>query len=192
MEEKYRIDPLLLCLITLTKLDKRPASAEALIEGLPFDPKDDRKRLFSLKSSNANFSRAAGRAGFKSTLQKRPLNAIPSLVLPAILILRDDNACVLTEIDQENAKAVVIIPSVDESPMEIDLEELEKEYLGYVFFLKRQYEGVLQANILNETEIKAGKNWFFSTLFRFKDIYFKVIIASLFINIFVIDILLII
>ncbi len=186
MEDKYRIDPLLLCLITLTKIDKRPASAEALIEGLPFDPKDDRKRLFSLKSSNANFSRAAGRAGFKSTLQKRPLKAIPSLVLPSILILRDDNACVLTEIDKENGKAIIIIPSIDESPMEISIKKLEEEYLGFVFFLKRQYEVLPQTNLLNEAEIKAKKNWFFSTLFRFKHIYFRVIIASLFINLFVI------
>ena len=63
VDDRLRSDPLLLCLVTLTKLDKNPASAEALVEGLPFDPADDKKRLFSLKNAKSNFSRAAGRAG---------------------------------------------------------------------------------------------------------------------------------
>lgn len=186
MDDKLRTDPLLLCLVTLTKIDKRPTSAEALIEGLPFDPQEDRKRLFSLKSAKSNFSRAAGRAGFKSTLQKRPLKDIPAVVLPVILILKGDNACVLTELDLEEEKAIIIIPSIDETPMEISLEKLEEDYLGYVFFVKKQYEGLLQSNLINESDIKAKKNWFFSTLYKFKDIYIRVILASLFINIFVI------
>ncbi|PID76610.1 MAG: type I secretion system permease/ATPase [Deltaproteobacteria bacterium] len=186
MEEKYRTDPLLLCLVTMTRLDKRPASAESLVAGLPFNPKDDRKRLFSIKGSKSNFSRAAGRAGFKSTLQKRPLKDVPAVVLPAILMLRDDNACVLTDIDHEAGKAVVIIPAVDDNPVEISLKKLEEEYLGYVFFLKHHYEGILPTNLLNESDIKDKKNWFFSTIIKYKSIYLRVVIASLFINLFVI------
>lgn len=186
MEKKLRLDPLLLCLVTLTKLDNRPTSAEALTEGLPFNPKDDKKRLFSLKNSKSNFSRAAGRAGFKSTLQKRPLTDIPSVVLPAILLLRNGNACVLTEIDTLEERAVIIMPSIDEEPIELSFAKLEEDYLGYVFFLKKEFESFQQSRLLTEDKIKAGKNWFFSTLYKFKDVYLRVILASLFINIFVI------
>ncbi len=186
MDDKLRLDPLLLCLVTLTKIDKKPASAESLVEGLPFDPAEEKKRLFSLNSSNSNFSRAAGRAGFQSTLQERPLSTIPSMVLPVILLLKGDSACVLTEIHPEENRAVVILPSVDDTPMEIALDALEEDYLGFVFFLKRQYDGIIQNNLMNEQELKINKNWFFGTLFRSKDIYIRVIIASLFINLFVI------
>lgn len=186
MDEKLRLDPLLLCLVTLTKLDHRPASAEALIEGLPFDPKDDKKRLFSLNRSKSNFSRAAGRAGFKSTLQERPLTDIPSVVLPSILLLRNGNACVLTEINHSEEKAVIIMPSIDEEPMEVGFAKLEEDYLGFVFFLKKEFESFQQSNLITEDNIKAKKNWFFSTLYKFRDVYLRVVLASLFINVFVI------
>ncbi len=186
MDDKFRSDPLLLCLVTLTKIDNKPASAEALVEGLPFDPSEEKKRLFTIKGSKSNFSRAAGRAGFKSTLQQRPLSSIPAVVLPAILILKNDNACVLTELSFEEGHAEIITPTVDDTPMEISLEKLEEEYLGFVFFLKKQYESFGQKNLMNENELKTSKNWFFGTLFKFKDIYIRVLLATLFINLFVV------
>lgn len=186
MDDTLRSDPLLLCLVTLTKIDKRPASAESLIEGLPFDPTDEKKRLFSINSSKSNFSRAAGRAGYDSALQQRPLASIPALVLPVILLLKNDNACVVTEISLEKNNAIVIIPSIDDSPMEISIEKLEEEYLGYVFFVKRKYEGFGPESLINKHKVKGDKNWFFGTLYKFKDIYVRVIIATLFINLFVI------
>ncbi len=186
MDDALRYDPLLLCLIALTKIDKRPTSAEALLEGLPFNPADEKKRLFSIDGSKSNFSRAAGRAGFNSSLQKRSLDSIPAVVLPVILLLKNDNACVLTRIFPEEGRAIVIIPTVDDSPIEISLEKLEDEYLGYVFFLKKQYEGFGRESLINESNLQDNKNWFFGTLYKFKAIYIRVILATLFINIFVV------
>lgn len=186
MNEKLKTDPLLLCLVTLTKIDQKPASAKALVEGLPFDPSEEKQRLFSINSSKSNFSRAAGRAGFDSSLQNRPLSSIPSVVLPVILLLKNDNACVLTEISLEEGRAIVIIPTIDDNPMEISIDKLEEEYLGYVFFLKKQYEGFGQDNLINDNKPSGRKNWFFGTLYKFKDIYIRVIIATLFINVFVV------
>ena len=186
MDDKLRSDPLLLCLVALTKLDKNPASAEALVEGLPFDPTDDKKRLFSLKSSKSNFSRAASRAGFNSTLQQRPLTSIPSVVLPAILLLKGDSACVLQAISVEDNTATIIVPSVNDEPMEVAIEKLESEYLGFVFFLSRRYDGFAQGNLIIKPELTKNKNWFFGTLLKFQDIYLRVILATLFLNLFVI------
>lgn len=186
MDNTLRYDPLLLCLVALTKIDNKPASAESLVEGLPFNPAEEKKRLFSIEGAKSNFSRAAGRAGFNSNLQKRPLDSIPAVVLPVILLLRNDNACVLTKISPEEGRAVVIIPTVDDSPMEINLEKLEEEYLGYVFFLKKQYNGFGRDNLVNDSNKHNSKHWFFGTLYKFKDIYIRVIIATLFINVFVV------
>ncbi|TKB24504.1 type I secretion system permease/ATPase [Desulfopila sp. IMCC35006] len=186
MDEKLRSDPLLLCLVTLTKINKKPASAEALVEGLPFDPKEEKQRLFTINSSKSNFSRAAARAGFTSNLQQRPLASIPAVVLPTILLLKNENACVLTELSLEEGRAIVIIPSIDDDPMEIALDKLEDEYLGYVFLLRRKYEGFGQNTLLDENKLKSNQHWFFGTLYKFKDIYLRVILATLFINIFVV------
>ncbi len=186
MDEKLRSDPLLLCLVTLTKINKKPASAEALVEGLPFDPKEEKQRLFTINSSKSNFSRAAARAGFTSNLQQRPLVSIPAVVLPTILLLKNDNACVLTKLSLEEGRAIVIIPSIDDDPIEITLDKLDEEYLGYVFLLRRKYEAFGQDNLLDENKLKSKQHWFFGTLYKFKDIYLRVVIATLFINIFVV------
>jgi len=186
MDDTLRYDPLLLCLVALTRIDNRPASAESLVEGLPFNPAEKKKRLFSIHGSKSNFSRAAARAGFISNLQQRPLESIPPVVLPVILLLKNDNACVLTKISFEEKRAVILMPTVDDNPIEIELAKLEEEYLGFVFFLKKQYTGFGRENLITHNIEQDTSNWFFGTLYRFKDIYIRVIVATLFINVFVI------
>jgi len=172
------------CLVMLTKLNNKPASAESLAHGLPFDPNDEKQRLFSVDKPKANFSRAAAKAGFTSRLQERQLHEIPSVVLPVILILRDDNACVLMDISHEQGVAQIIVPSVDETPMEIDIGKLAEEYLGFVFFLKRKYEGFGQDKRSARSARKGS--WFFGTLMKFKGIYGRVFLGTFIINLFVV------
>jgi len=184
MSNTLATDPLMQCLVVLTRINNKPASAEALAYGLPFDPKDDKQRLFSVDKPKANFSRAAAKAGFVSRLQERKLQDIPTIVLPVILVLKDDNACVLLDIDQEQGVAQIVAPTVDETPMEIDLEKLTGEYLGYVFFLRRKYEGFGQDKLIGA--MTKSDNWFFGTLMKFKGIYGRVLLATFLINLFVV------
>ncbi|MCL5801998.1 MAG: hypothetical protein M1283_05710, partial [Gammaproteobacteria bacterium] len=81
-------DPLLECLVLLTKTLHRPFSAESLSAGLP---------LVNHQLTPELFIRAAARAGLTAKVVKRPLAKISSLVLPAVLLLNDGQACVLTE-----------------------------------------------------------------------------------------------
>ncbi|MCG8684774.1 MAG: type I secretion system permease/ATPase [Desulfobacterales bacterium] len=184
MTDKKNLDPLLLCLATLTKIENQPVSPEALVSGLPFDPQTDKKQLFSIGNSKANFSRAAQNAGFRSSLFKRKLKDIPAVVLPAILLLKNDGACIMTAVDHVAQTAEIIYPEVDETPASVEFEKLEKEYLGFAFFLKKDYLGKRVEDFTAKERDR--KRWFFSTLVRFKGIYFNVLVASLFINIFVI------
>lgn len=184
MNRPHSSDPLMLCLVAMTRLNHKPSSEKVLAHGLPFEPGADRQRLFSIDNPKANFSRAAEKAGFISQLQKRKLAEIPPLVLPVILTLKEDNACVLLKISIEEKKAEVIIPSLDDNPVEVGLEKLEEEYLGYVFFLKRKYEGFSQGDLA--TSIIKKKNWFFGTLMKFKGIYGRVFLATFLVNLFVI------
>lgn len=184
MSNTHSSDPLMQCLVVMTRLNHKPSSEKVLAHGLPFEPGADKQRLFSIDNSKANFSRAAEKAGFVSQLQKRKLNQIPSLVLPVILTLKDDKACVLLEINLEGKNATVIIPYIDDKPVQIDLEKLEEEYLGYVFFLKKKYKGVAQDQ--KGAIVIEKKNWFFGTLIKFKGIYGRVFLASFLVNLFVI------
>jgi len=184
MSQPYASDPLMQCLVALTRLNHSPNSEKVLSHGLPFEPGADRQRLFSIKNPKANFSRAAQKAGFVSKLQKRKLKQIPSLVLPAILTLKDDNACLLLDIDFEKKHAEVIIPTLDGNPVEISLEKLEAEYLGYVFYLKKKYKGASLDP--NSAGILKKKNWFFGTLMKFKGVYARVLLATFLVNLFVI------
>ena len=179
----HHYDPLLECIAIFTKRYGRPISIEALIAGLPVKSGATGPELFALDSSKGLFSRVAKRAGFASRLTKRPLEDIPQLLLPCILVLKDRNACILEEIDHDRGKAKIILPEVDEGQEWISLDKLKEQYLGFAFLLKREY----QKTDLREQQlggIRKG-HWFWGTLARSTGIYGSVILASVLVNLFV-------
>lgn len=184
MNKSAYADSLMECLVILTKLYHRPATVEALSYGLPFDPSDNKQRLFTINQAKANFSRAANNAGFTSSIVRRKINEIPPVVLPAILMLKGDRACVITAIDYTQQTAEIIVPETDDTPLSVTLEKLDSDYLEYAFFLKKDYEG--ERNSTSAVKDTDKSKWFFGTLFKFRAIYGNVILATLLINIFVI------
>lgn len=94
-----KFNSLLEALVIITKLYKRPFSAKALVAGLPMEDGKSTPDLFTIEKSKSQFSRAAGRAGLISNLVRKELNSISPLVLPAILLLRNNSVCILTDID---------------------------------------------------------------------------------------------
>jgi len=109
--DNLRIDALLDTLVLYTKLYHKPFSAEALTAGLPIEPGEESPELFSINKSKGLFSRAAARAGLKSSLIKRPLQQISPLQLPIILLLSNQGACILDSFDEERTQAKIIMPA---------------------------------------------------------------------------------
>ncbi len=175
-------DPLLECLVILTKLYNRPFTAEALTGGLPIEDGRTTPELFSIHHSKANFSRAAKHAGFASELVKRDLDSISTMVLPCILVLKDKNACILKEIDLENSRFKIILPDIAEGEEWIDKDKLEEQYLGFSFFLKPKRDSNLRTQSM---PIEKEGHWFWGTLIKSMSIYRDVILASILINLFV-------
>jgi ATP-binding cassette subfamily C protein LapB len=175
-------DQLLECLVVFTKIYNRPYDANSLVSGLPKTPGRATPQLFSLDKLNSKslFSRAAKRAGFSSKLASYQLSDISSLLLPVILILKNEKACILTQIKAGYAK--VILPELPDGENWIKLEDLEEEYTGYSFLLKPEhhYKDAGKKVLKHET-----KHWFWDTLKFSKTIYIDVIIASFLINLFV-------
>ena len=82
-------DPLLGCLMLACRVHQVATTPDALTAGLP---------LRNGKMTPALFKRAAERVNLSVTTLKRPLNQVRAEFLPVTLLLKDDDACVLTEI----------------------------------------------------------------------------------------------
>lgn len=166
-------DALLDCLVFYTKMIRNPYSKDALTSGLP---------LTEGSISPELFIRAAERANITATYKKRCLNKIPNLVLPCILVLKDDQACILEQINHDDGTANIILNDATEGHLEVDIEALEDDYLGYAIYLTEKYHNESK----KENLVRAQKgHWFWQTLWANKGIYRDVLLASVVINIFI-------
>lgn len=167
-------DALLSCLVIYTKMNRNPRSKDALIAGLPLDPNN--------KISPELFIRAAERANINATFKKRSISKIPNLVLPCILLLKDDQACILEHIDTQKGTASIILSDATEGQLNVKLDQLNEDYIGYAIYLTEKYNNESK----KENLVQAQKgHWFWQTLWENKSIYRDVLIASAVINIFV-------
>ena len=174
---------LLDALLAVAKLYHQEVTEEMVLAGLPVDPRDPKLFEPDPQRSRSLFSRAAEKAGFSSTLQKKPLRKIAQHLLPCILVLNEERACVLLEFDKDMEYANVLIPGVPEQEGWIAIEHLEEEYLGYCFLMKKNF-----GYQVDEQEDKAeedGRHWFWSTLKRTKAIYADILIGSFLVNLFI-------
>lgn len=166
-------NPLLDCLVLYTKIVRNPFSKDALIAGLP---------LINEEISPELFIRAAERANVTATFKKRKLSEIPNLVLPCILTLKNNQACLLEQIDPEKGTATIILADASEGRLEVPLEKLEADYLGFAIYLTtKNHDMSRKENLV----ISSGSHWFWSTLWLNRGIYRDVLIASIVINIFI-------
>jgi len=177
-------------LVLFSKLHGKPYSAEVLKEGLPVAEGETVPKLFSVKpnASRALFSRAAHRAGFKTSILKISLDDISSLVLPCILLLKTNdplevNACILESFDETREFVNIILPEIGEVVNKVSIEQLKSEYFGMAFFLKREFR--FESDDFKLIDNKQ-KHWFWDTMNNIKYIYKDVLLASLVINLFMI------
>lgn len=167
-------DPLLGCLMILTRMEHNPFSPESLIAGLP---------LVDNKLTPELFIRAAERAGLSAQIMTRTLEEISSLVLPCILLLRDRQACVLVE-NNPNTRQVKIVQSESkEGEVALTYDELNELYTGYAIFTRPAFRFDKRTD---EGFKERPKYWFWSILGKTWPLYSEVLVASFFINIFAI------
>ena len=169
-DPRTRDDPLLNCLLLLAKYFHQPASMDVLLSGLPVTENGITPELFE---------RAAKRAQISANRVKRSLKDIPNLSLPAVLLLENRQACILTHIHQQ--QAIIIQPESDGGKKTVSLNELECSYTGECFFVETAYRFDQRAN---ETVQEKPKHWFWDTLLKAWPIYSEVLLASFFINLF--------
>jgi ATP-binding cassette subfamily C protein LapB len=147
----------------------RALSRTALLTGLPIT---DGKLPVGL------FERAAQRAGLEVQATKRSIVEIPSLVLPAVLVMRDGSTRILLVTHSDPRQAKVIDPS-NPSPIPRTLGNEVSGYLGYAFLARPIVSASPRAAAAGSLP-KA--HWFWSVIKAFWSNYSHVAIAALIIN----------
>ncbi|QUJ69403.1 type I secretion system permease/ATPase (plasmid) [Photobacterium sp. GJ3] len=167
-------DPLLTALIYVSRHYGVSNTPDALIADLPLA--DGQLTPFLLP-------RAAEKAGLEAREEKLPLHQLPALLLPAILLLKGNQACVLLGIDHEKQQAAILAPHLEQEERWVPFSELSQTYSGHLFLLKKRFRyDERSPELLKSRE----GHWFWGTLWQSRNIYRDVLIASVLINLFAI------
>ena len=164
------LDSLLACLVTLTKHFDRPMSPDALTSGLP---------LVDDQLTPALFVRAAARAGLSARMVKRPLSKVSPVVLPAVLLLTNERACVLTEF-RGKKEVAILVPESGSGESVVPIDQLEAEYSGFALFVRPEFEFDDRSRV--EDEMPRPKSWFWGTIARLWPAYVEVVLCAAIIN----------
>jgi ATP-binding cassette subfamily C protein LapB len=172
-EVEIRPDPLLSCLVILTRLFGNPKSLAALASGLPIGEAGMTPDLFV---------RAAENAGLSASKVRRGLAETSSMNLPAVLLLRDRQAVVMLS-PVKNAKVDIATTDNLDGIVTVQLAELEKQYSGAMLVVRPKIR--LDSRSSEMTEAKE-RNWFWGEVVRHTPIYIEVVLAALLMNLFTI------
>jgi ATP-binding cassette subfamily C protein LapB len=161
-------DALAECLAQVARIFGRPASAQALVSGLPVEDSGLTPEVFL---------RAADRAGLSARMVKADLHRISKLDLPAVLLLKDRGACVL--VAKNDTEASIVTSAGLERVM--PLAELAADYTGMAIAVARVQR--FEAGTSSERMLQTH-HWFWGTLARAWPMYAEVIVASILVNVF--------
>ena len=117
--------------------------------------------------------------GFENTLSKRNLEDIPSLAVPVMIILHNEEAAVITNIEGSGRNRKYHIRQVDGLEQQLDHDQLSGLYLGYCWFIKPKMAADTRSEL---PEYHLPKAWFWKVIWRFRSYYYQVILATVIIN----------
>ncbi len=172
-EDLLRHDPLLDCLLELTRIHGRPSTRAALSAGLPLSGADI--------LTPSLFARAAAKAGFSSKLVRRELDRIDQVLLPVVLLLQDNEACILLGWDLDGGSARVLFPESGQGSVVLGKEELQSRYVGIAIYARPHFRFDERSPTL---EALPQRHWFWGAMLEQLPIYKDILIAALLVNFF--------
>ncbi len=175
IREKNEEDTLLESLLFLSKFHKRTASAESLIAGLA---------IHNTLMTPSMFQKSAKKIGLIVKAVNRKLQDIDNKALPAVMILNNNKACIVLNVDISKNEVKLIIPDVSSGEITLSIAELEKLYTDNLFIVKPAYN--FENRVDKDVKVEDTKRWFWRTMKKNLGLYKLVIIAAILINIFVI------
>lgn len=164
--------PLLDCLLIIARAHQLSVTAESLTAGLP---------LPHAQLTPSLFARAARRGGLTSKLLARDLTQLNSALFPAVLLLANNQACVITGLDKDTQSAQLIYPELGDAQVTQSLEQLADAYSGQVIYARPEER--FDARAADITKPRVG-HWFWSVISAHKYLYRDVLLTALLINFF--------
>ncbi len=168
--EREDFDALLECLLTIASAHSIVLSREAAIAGLPLENGHLTPGLVA---------RAATRGNMSCRVVRQPIQKLNKSLFPALLVLKDQGACVLLDLDENIAG--VVFPELGEARVELSLEELESRFSGHVIYLQPRFR--FDARSPEVGQIRR-RHWFWSVMGENLPIYRDVLIAAFFLSLF--------
>ena len=170
-EDILHLDPLLDCLVELTRIHGRPSTRAALVAGLPLE---------NGKLTPSLFARAASRSGLSAKVLRRSLDKIDAVLLPAVLLTAGDEACVLLGWDESGENARLLFPEAGQGSVSLSRAELEHRYIGIAIFARPHFRFDKRTPQVGDVKLR---HWFWGALADQWPIYRDVLAAALLINV---------
>ncbi|MRD48412.1 type I secretion system permease/ATPase [Caenimonas koreensis DSM 17982] len=164
-------DPLLDCLVELARIHGRSETRAGLSAGLPLNKEGLTPSLFV---------RAAGRAGLSAKVVRRTIDGIDVALLPVVLLLNGDSACLLIGWEDDGATARLLFPETGQGVITMPRADLEARYAGIAIFAHPQFRFDRRTPEL----LTRNRHWFWGAFRDQLPLYRDVLIAALLINIF--------
>jgi len=170
--QRSAVDPLLDCLVFLAARFGRTRSAQALVAGLPYDARGMGPQLFC---------EAAARIAFKTKIVERPWDGIDDAVLPCVALMGSHEAVVVLSRDALAGQVKLYMPGKGEG--DVKAADFAKAYKGFCIFVHPEPEAVVDP-VTGGEMADHKQHWFWSLVRNNRDLYSRVAVAALTINIF--------
>ena len=165
-------DELLGCLIILARLHGASLTREGALAGLPLEQGRLTPRLFE---------RAAHRAGLGSKVVRQPVASLKSELLPAILLLNNEQACVLLGRSDDGQQLQVLMPELGETPVDVAADSLNQRYTGYAIYARPRTRFDARSPVVSPTR---RSHWFWGVIAENSALYRDVLLAAFLTNLF--------
>ncbi len=167
-----RADTLLGGLILIARMHGLRLTPDSARAGLPLD---DGQLCPSL------VPRAAQRAGLTTRTVTRDARGLKDDLLPALLLLDQNEAWVLVGWNDDKSVARVIDPELGEAVIDVPLKRLKERYAGRAIYVRPEFRMDARAPRVSK---ESKGHWFWRVIRENRPLYRDVLIAAVMINLF--------
>lgn len=165
-------DELLACLLIVAHAHGATATRDSLMAGLPAE---------NGRLTPSLFVRAARRAHLSSQVVRCPLPQLKDALLPTIILLDAERACVLLGFNEDRSLARVIYPELGDTSVDVPCDQLNAQYLGSAIYARPT-----QRFDARTPTVRAGRHghWFWGVIAENRLLYRDVLLAAFLANLF--------
>src|SRR5699024_9089559 len=113
-------------------------------------------------------------------LVRQPLTRLNRLLLPCIILLDDNQACLLETLDSQQQTVQLRLPELDMQLQQLSLAELNARYSGIALYCHPSFR-LAAGQLRTAAEPEHKGHWFWSVIRANRQVYTDVLLAAFFI-----------